>query len=512
MITVDELEALDGLALRLVAGRAGAGRAIRWVASTELADPTPWLRGGELLLTTGLGPAEAASPAAYIERLAEAGLAGLGFAVGIRFDAIPAGLLAAADEHGFPVLEVPYATPFVAITEAAMTRIVNEQYAQLARAMEVHDALVGLVLDGAGLDAIVQATAAAVDASIVLAGRDGRVLASTGRGPAVDAAVALVVATTGAADDAALGEHAIALDVGVSSPGEAVLVAVAGRRLRDWDRVQLQQARTVLSLELAKRRAVEETERRIAGDLVDELLSGEADERQAARRLRAHGLDAAPALAVLVIRPPTARAAPALLRRVGEALGAPGVAAVRHGEVCAIVAADDDAAAERIASSLAATLGLAAGEPRIGVSRAHGRQGELREAYEEAWYALEARIGAGRDGSAVATVRDLGSVGLLLALQDERGLELFCDAALGTLEQRDRGRGGPLALTLEAFIAANGHLSDAAEHLGVHRHTLRHRLRRIEEATGRDLQSAADRLDLWLALRAREIAARRARG
>jgi purine catabolism regulator len=139
--------------------------------------------------------------------------------------------------------------------------------------------------------------------------------------------------------------------------------------------------------------------------------------------------------------------------------------------------------------------------PSAAVSHAR-RIAALRDAYDEAFYALEARQAAG--GTGVATSRDLGSLGLVLALQDPRGVELFVRSALGELD-------GRLLETLAAFIEANGRAGDAAERLGVHRHTMRHRLRRIEAATGRDLTSARDRLELWLALKAREVAERRDR-
>ena len=58
-------------------------------------------------------------------------------------------------------------------------------------------------------------------------------------------------------------------------------------------------------------------------------------------------------------------------------------------------------------------------------------------------------------------------------------------------------------------MEASGRWNDAAESLGVHRHTLRHRIRRIERLTGRDLDSARDRVELWLALKARELLQRR---
>jgi purine catabolism regulator len=127
---------------------------------------------------------------------------------------------------------------------------------------------------------------------------------------------------------------------------------------------------------------------------------------------------------------------------------------------------------------------------------------ELPRSYDEALYALEAlREG----GPAIGTYRDLGSIQLLLSLQDERGVELFCDSALGRLVAHDADHGSALVESVRAYIEANGRWADAAAALNVHRHTLRYRIRKIEELTGRDLSDAGDRLELWLAVRAHEL-------
>ena len=106
---------------------------------------------------------------------------------------------------------------------------------------------------------------------------------------------------------------------------------------------------------------------------------------------------------------------------------------------------------------------------------------------------------------AVATFRDLGSMQLLLSLQGERGVELFCESLLGALVAHDERHGSALIDSLRAYIEANGRWADAASALGVHRHTMRYRVRKIEELTGRDLSDARDRLELWLALRAYDM-------
>src|SRR6266576_2197733 len=110
MLTVRDL-ARD-LELEFLAGDDAADAPVRWVHISELADPTPWLSGGELLLTTGMGLGDAAAQRAYVERLAEHGLAGLGFGLVFGHDEVPPALLETAAARGFPLFCVPYELPF----------------------------------------------------------------------------------------------------------------------------------------------------------------------------------------------------------------------------------------------------------------------------------------------------------------------------------------------------------------------------------------------------------------
>ena len=119
----------------LLTGQAAAGAHVRWVHSTELADPTPWLKGGELLLTTGLQLQGAKAQREFVDRLAGNEIAGLGFGTGIAHKRVPATLVAAAGARGFPLFEVPYELPFIAITERAFAHLLDERYEMLQRNM-----------------------------------------------------------------------------------------------------------------------------------------------------------------------------------------------------------------------------------------------------------------------------------------------------------------------------------------------------------------------------------------
>src|SRR5256714_14519117 len=155
MLTLAEL--LRDLDLGLLAGEAHADAPVRWVHISELLDPTPWLSGGELLLTTGMQLESAKRQREFADRLADHQLAGLGVGTGVAHAEVPPSLLKAAAERDFPVFEVPYDVPFIALTEKAFTRLVNEQYAVLQRSIAAHERLERIVLAERGLDAVVAA-------------------------------------------------------------------------------------------------------------------------------------------------------------------------------------------------------------------------------------------------------------------------------------------------------------------------------------------------------------------
>ena len=126
---------IEELGLELASGHQAASAHVRWVHSTELPDPTPWLRGGELLLTTGLQLKRPRVQAQFVARLADHDIVGLGFGTGFAHAEIPEALLEAARERAFPVFEVPYELPFIAITERVFAQLVNERYELLQRNM-----------------------------------------------------------------------------------------------------------------------------------------------------------------------------------------------------------------------------------------------------------------------------------------------------------------------------------------------------------------------------------------
>jgi len=536
MLTVSEL--LADLDVRLLAGEESLDQPVRWVHITELPDPTPFLSGGELLLTTGMALTTAKAQREFVTRLAEHGLSGLGVGTGFGYDKVPAAMTKVATDLAFPLFEVPYELPFIALTERAFGRLVNEQYALLQRSIVAQERLQRIVLSERGLEAVVGQLANLIGgAALVFDGRGEPLAHRTFRrdidGELIDA-VGNELRDRARRGDAReflpttpeLGGRALALPV--ASPGatpgavpQAWLVAAKDQGgLAEIDRLILHQAVTVVALELLRVRVADATERRLAGDVLNEIVAGDVEGPELQRRLEPFGLGGR--ITVLALAAGAGETSAALEAAVAAALHAEAVSglAASAGRFVGVLLPgflDEELfdTAARVAARVAATLGA---DPLAGAGRAVPA-GRAREAWHEARCALEAReLGAdpvervSRNGAAVgqptrvATYRDLGSFQLLLALQDTDALRLFCDSMLGPIEDGEGHYGGELMRSLEAFIECNGQWESAARRLFCHRHTLRYRIRKIEELTGRDLSRARDRIEFWLALRGREMA------
>ena len=512
MLTVRAL--VSEMGLELAAGEAGADAPVRWVHIAELADPTPWLSGGELLLSTGLQIEGDEGLREWVRRLSDHSLAGLGLGTGFGFDRVPKPLLEEAEALAFPVFEVPYELPFIAVTETAFGHLVNEHYEVLQRGVATHKRLERLVLEERGLDEVVRALAAAVGGAVLVLDSRGEVLAEHAFRRELDPEAVSAVRDqvrrdqTGAEFAPAhpeLAGSSLVLPVSAQADGapSAWLVAASeSEGLGEFERLICQQATTVVALELMRQRAMRDTERRLAGDVIDDAVSGRLSGRELAGRLRPFGIgDEAAVVVAAGVPGETARAEVQLERALGEA-GRAGLVAESDGLLVAV------ASGEELSDPIALGEHLlgAVGAERAAVSRV-GSSGELRRSFHEARLALEASALANGGGPRVGSWRDLGAFQLLLSVQDDDALRLFSDSVLGPLEDGGREYGDELVRSLEAFSECNGQWERAARALPCHRHTLRYRIRRVEELTGRDLSRAQDRIEFWLALRARELVA-----
>ena len=515
MLTLRGLLADPALELRLlVPGAEGALDAeVVWVHNTELADPSRYVRERELVLTNGLW-LDAAEPAGFVAGVRRAGAAGIVFGLRAERTSTPDELVAACRSTDLPLLEISVEVPFTAITRAAAATYAAERQDALVGLVRRGNALAAAISHGAGASGVLAVLRRDHDLPLAVVDRMGRVLGAAG---------AQLDADQGATAARALARRPRPLEVDLGPAGRATIYPVGAvgdvdaallclRPVTALDRAErdaLEQAARFLSLEVARQQTVQAIEQRFASELLDMVLSGAHRAAEVPGRLRAFGVDPDAPLAVCAVAfrsgDPTL---PGMVEAITDfflAESLPALVAGGSRDAVAVLPwrrpqADLSALAGRLVAALATRF--PAREPVAGIGGTAPDAAELRRPLAQAREAvrvLRDRRGGGPD---VTTFAELGGYRLLLGLQEPEQLQRFADTVLGPLREHDRRRSGELEATLRAFLDHDGHWGATAEALYVHVNTLRNRLARVAELTGRDVNRTADRVDLFLALEA----------
>ncbi|MEK9521858.1 PucR family transcriptional regulator [Streptomyces venezuelae] len=185
-VPLTALLARRDLGLRLLAGPEDVP--VHWVHTSEMADPYPYLLGGELLMTAGVLLAD---PAHYVARVVEAGAAALAFGVTPVYDTVPAELVEACARHGLPLVEVPPRTPFTAVARALWRLMAEARLHELRRVTEAQRSLAAAAARPAPVPAVLGALASRLGGRAALFGPDGTESAAAGREIPAEAARAL---------------------------------------------------------------------------------------------------------------------------------------------------------------------------------------------------------------------------------------------------------------------------------------------------------------------------------
>ncbi|MGV9879273.1 PucR family transcriptional regulator [Streptomyces sp. NPDC003006] len=555
----------SALKLTVRAGEERLDTPVRWAHASELADPVPYMEGGELLLITAL-KLDAEDPETmrrYVKRLAGAGVVGLGFAVGVHYPDIPKALLDAATEADLPLIEVPRRTPFLAISKAVSAAIAAEQYRAVTAGFAAQRELTKQALSD-GPEGLLLALAGQVDGWAALYDASGAVVATapewaTRRAARLTADVERLRERPAPASSVVAGaEDRVELhSLGTGRRPRAALAVGTASTLGTAERYAVHSAIALLTLTTERSRSLHAAEQRIGAAVLRMLLAGEPDHaRTVAGDLYGSLLDAPFRLVVAEVASasaarvragaagaeesgegagPSAEAAAhasasaAVLAVVADASGRSGdplaalvdvveAAAARSGEALLVVpygerlvllVVDGGAGARACAEYAAA---LEAGRSTAGREpTASGEEAELvmglsapagpiaaATAYKQAEQALSV---ARRRGRALVEHEELAAGSVLPLLADD-AVRAFADGLLRALHEHDATGRGDLVASLRAWLSRHGQWDAAAADLGVHRHTLRYRMRRVEEILGRSLDDPDVRMELWLSLKA----------
>lgn len=537
-----ELPAFADARARVLAGAANLDQAVRWVHVAELSDIAALLKGGELLLTTGMGLRDSSSALRrrYIRQLAAAGVAGLVVELGRNFRAMPAEMVRAAEEQDLPLIALEQETRFVEVTEQVHRAIMDRQYELLGRVEAINRDFSDLLLGGAGIQQILHQLSEAVDNPVVLENTAHQVV---GFAPQDGVTIAAVLARweehsrTGHQEAGPGAVHR----TGTSSPS-CTWVSIWLRH-EPWGRIHvlenhhrvdeitsllLDRAGVAIGLSVLSQSDADHLSDRAASAVIADLLTGRyGSTRELFQRARNLGSDLSTgclaALAVdatnLLSLANAQRLSEQARQRIRLRLRAElrtalakhrctGLLGLDGDRVLAVVAVPDrnrmPAVLEQVATGLRRSM--CADYPElsivVGASR-ESRPDALQRAFEEARIAVE--FGQHSSAQELYQFGNLGTYPLLLRLAQGPELATFVESELGALLQHDAGSSAKLLPTLQAYLANAGRKADTVTALRIQRRTLYARLSRIERVLGHSLDSQDTRTRLTLALQGRDI-------
>jgi len=368
----------------------------------------------------------------------------------------------------------------------AANTLVRRHSEAVERAAAAHDRFADLALRGGGVEEV----AAAV--TEVLGGRLSVLEADDAPAEWLKA-----VAASRAEGRAVCRDGTWFAAVVAGSEEFGALVLQGREDLEGADQRVLERAALVTALLQLMKRTAMETENRIRGELISDLVTnGERAADALRERARQVGFNCDGEFAVVVAQADRER-----LHRLAFAAGhlasqSDGIAGLHQDRAVLLLPGEEAGAAAR---RLAKELAVAIGQPvTVGAAGPVSGPESVPAAHAESLRCLEALTALGRCGDGTSS-RELGFMGVLLG--EARGVERFVNAILGPVLEYDERRGTGLIQTLETYFANGGNLTRAKDDLHVHVNTVAQRLDRVSQLLGPDWQEAEPSLEIQLALR-----------
>lgn len=466
-----DLPVMQAARPEIVVGSDLGTRTVRWIHTSEIYEIWPLLKGGEVLLTTGLGLVGTSEEGIenYVRSLARKDVAALMLELGRTFTRAPAGLARAAAEHGLPLVLLHGVVPFIEVTETVHPMLVADEVEQLRLQDRTVTELNRLLLDGRGLHELVAASAAVCQAPVGLYSVADALLAGA---------------------DVTGSEPVFSVPVGTGPWASLAVAAPDTPRVRRLAEL----CATSVGIALAHEGRVSPTRRTAAVDLLRDLASGRyLSSSEIASRAGTLGLTVRPGQRVLaiVVRTTTLTSVHSGLNATTEAarraLG-PALVAEVDGNVLVATAVQPSelrrrlsAFADAVDAELRATVGGSVVRLTAGplVDDVGGLARSLPAALEAGQLAAKLML-----GSRIVLASDLGVYNLLSSVVADADLERFVEEQLGPLLEQDARTGSDLVPTLDAYLEAGLSKTGAAAALGVRRQTLYARLERIARLLG----------------------------
>ncbi len=537
MLTIEKMLSLPVFAgARVVAGHNGLQNQIRRVHIVSMPDGEEydWTQGGELILSVGVGLRNNPDrQRTVIPLMVKQGISGFVLSVDHYLDCAPEIMVAAADRHHFPIIELPGHVAFVEVTEQVLTNILNEQYALQNQVRHIHQSLMDVVLGGGSLWRLLEVLGEYLERSITIESASFELQAYTQQGPIDEGRERSIeeersspeviesLMASGIFKQMLTEQQPVYVEprpeVGLEMRRIVAPIIVAqsvigymwiigdDRELTMLDEMAIGQAATVAALLMYKERAVQETQVKMRGDFFNILLDSEAFssawlEGQAA--MLDFPLNWNYQIMLVSAGQSTTGDLTALMNAVDGALKGIAKALVftRDQKIVVVLQTRSEPDGRTIADALLRRLSQPSDQMLIGVGNPVYKVGDVASSYEQAMDAVTIAATLGIT-EGVTVFEDLGLLHWLQQIPTEALHLNNYYRAIVKLDSHDKEQNKQLLHTLEMYLGTGGVIKDASEQLFVHRNTLIYRLERVEALTGIDLRNNDHQLNLTVALK-----------
>lgn len=546
-VTVEQILKLGALSqARVLAGVRGLDRVVTSVTVGEVPDIAEWLSGGEIVLSTMFALTnDTDRQRDFCRRIMVAGASAL-FVKPKRFvGSFPLDILEIAEKRNFPIVEVPQEIRWTRIMQEAMEVLINRQASLLEKSQEIHRDLLDVVISGGGWNEVASSAARLIDKPVLVLDVSLEPLGVSSDFPWPGGEIhRLLDRPSVRAQFEGLARfpnkllHLVeegvpplfAVPIVVSHACLGYVCTITERHeLEEIERVALEHAATVAAVEMAREQVRFETEVRLKGDFVDDLIGGRfSSEDSLLRRASFLGCDLSRGATVVVadvdefertmaarrlneneVQRLKARFFNRCTRLVTE-VEPSSLVSLKSDRVIIFLSgpsAQDDRALEKLTSRLQ-VLGKEVSDlsVSVGVSRFTSELAGLRKAFEEALAALKVGRKLRGQGS-VMHFDSVGSYKLLLSIweHDPEELRGLYQETIDPVDRYDKQNDSQLVHTLITYLANDENLSKTAQDLYAHRHTVRYRLQKIADITGLSVFRSEDKERLSLGLKARSL-------
>ncbi|MBP2645611.1 MAG: sugar diacid utilization regulator [Firmicutes bacterium] len=527
----------------LLAGTHGMDNIIYWVNILELLDDVSLLHEGDLLITSAFNlENDPQTMDNLIPYLSDIRLAAIAIQTGYYLDEIPQKIIDQCNHYNLPLIRLPKSASFSEITKAVLKQVINKQIIMLEYAQQVNAQFTQVILESSGLSKIARVLSEIIHCPVRILDNDFNLLSFHGmeensclilpeqlqeeylylkKNNLFDCCHSRGPITISCSENPDVPFQWIApLNAGNKILGYVTAVPIE-TNLSEIDLCAFSSAATVSALEMIKEMAILETEQKISGDFLSDLIEGNNQSRPRLYRQAQHlGFNKNMNYTALVISidnfaslndSKTDYEIQETKRRLFSLLYFHTCTQTQHRIVLSqqndyftlllqVAPQHSTQDIEKIARTLqektTAKMDLSIS---IGIGKSYPDLFQVPESFREATQALQMGKVLHKKSS-IISYEQLGIYSLLLGSNNLTELRKFYNTTIGLLATHDAQHKAELVKTLDYFIKNNGELQRTADALFIHRHTLKYRMQRIHEISKCNPYSYQDRFHLQLGL------------